>query len=214
MTPDPNPESRNPILITGVAGLVGSHLAENLLAQGRTVVGIDNFNDYYSVEQKRDNVAGFKDHERFTLYETDIRDASAAGETPVVFEEPRDEKLPHDLSPLGMFLAADWVVKSVMIGLALASLATWTILLVKGFEVFSAKWRARAGVKRLARADSLGSALGDERSAARWGGPTDADEIAARENRVGAVSEPEEEEDRPDIGLETLRGIEHDVYGP
>ena len=98
-------------------------------------------------------------------------DASAAGETPVVFEEPRDEKLPHDLSPLGMFLAADWVVKSVMIGLALASLATWTILLVKGFEVFSAKWRARAGVKRLARADSLRSALGDERSAARWGGP-------------------------------------------
>lgn len=98
-------------------------------------------------------------------------DAGTGDETPVLFEEPRDEKLPHDLSPLGMFLAADWVVKSVMIGLALASLATWTILLVKGFEVFSAKWRARAGVRRLAKADSLRKALGDERSAARWGGP-------------------------------------------
>ncbi len=52
-------------------------------------------------------------------------------------------------------------------------------------------------------------------AAARWGGPTDADEIAARENRVGAVVEPDEEvEDRPDIGLETQRGIEDDVYGP
>jgi len=67
----------SPVLITGVAGLVGSHLAEVLLAQGRAVVGVDNFNDYYSVQQKRDNVAGFKDHERFTLYETDIRDVDA-----------------------------------------------------------------------------------------------------------------------------------------
>ncbi|MBP0615717.1 tonB-system energizer ExbB [Jiella sp. KSK16Y-1] len=100
--------------------------------------------------------------------------ASAEAVAAVPFVEPRDEKLPHDLSPLGMFLAADWVVKGVMIGLALASLATWTILLVKGFEVFSAKWRARAGVKRLARADSLDAAIGDDKSAARWRGPVGA----------------------------------------
>jgi len=65
------------VVVTGVAGLVGSHLTEVLLAQGRPVVGIDNFNDYYSVQQKRDNVAGFQAHANFTLYETDIRDASA-----------------------------------------------------------------------------------------------------------------------------------------
>ncbi|TFF23319.1 tonB-system energizer ExbB [Jiella endophytica] len=102
-------------------------------------------------------------------------DASAAAgdddASDVVFQEPRDAKLPHDLSPLGMFLAADWVVKGVMIGLALASLATWTILLVKSFEVASAKWRARSGVRRLARSASLGEALGDERAASRWRGP-------------------------------------------
>lgn len=63
------------VLITGVAGLVGSHLAEVLLAQGRQVIGIDNFNDYYSVSQKRSNVSGFKGHEGFMLYEVDIRDA-------------------------------------------------------------------------------------------------------------------------------------------
>ena len=89
----------------------------------------------------------------------------------VDFMETRDEKLPHDLSPIGMFLAADWVVKGVMIGLALASLATWTILLVKGFEVFSAKWRARSGVKRLAGAASLSAAIGDDKAASRWRGP-------------------------------------------
>ena len=100
--------------------------------------------------------------------------AASGNAEPVLFEEPRDTKLPHDLSPWGMFMAADWVVKGVMIALALASLATWTILLVKGFEVFGAKWRARSGVKRLAQAASLKEAIGDERSAARWRGPVGA----------------------------------------
>ena len=43
--------------------------------------------------------------------------------------------LPHDLSPWGMFLQADWVVKSVMILLVLASVATWTVLFAKGWEL-------------------------------------------------------------------------------
>ncbi|MBO0661610.1 tonB-system energizer ExbB [Jiella flava] len=91
-------------------------------------------------------------------------------EPPAAIQTPRDDKLPHDLSPLGMFLAADWVVKGVMIALALASLTTWTILLVKGFEVFAAKWRARAGIKRLTRATSLNEAVGDL-LAKDWRGP-------------------------------------------
>ena len=62
-------------IITGVAGLVGSHLAEMLLAEGAKVVGVDNFNDYYSVDQKRANVANFVDHANFVLCEDDIRDA-------------------------------------------------------------------------------------------------------------------------------------------
>ena len=43
--------------------------------------------------------------------------------------------LPHDLSPWGMFLAADWVVKVVMVGLVIASLLTWTVLLAKSIEL-------------------------------------------------------------------------------
>src|SRR5690554_4797547 len=46
--------------------------------------------------------------------------------------------LPHDLSPWGMFMAADWVVKAVMIGLAFASLVTWTIWLAKTLELATA----------------------------------------------------------------------------
>jgi biopolymer transport protein ExbB len=49
--------------------------------------------------------------------------------------------LPHNLSPWGMFMAADWVVKAVMIGLAFASLVTWTVWLAKSLEVAGAKAR-------------------------------------------------------------------------
>ncbi len=51
--------------------------------------------------------------------------------------------LPKNLSPWGMFMNADWVVKAVMIGLALASLLTWTILLVKSLELHWAVRRER-----------------------------------------------------------------------
>jgi len=43
--------------------------------------------------------------------------------------------LPHNLSPWGMFMQADWIVKSVMIGLFLASIVTWTVLISKEREL-------------------------------------------------------------------------------
>ena len=48
---------------------------------------------------------------------------------------------PHELSPWSMFLSADWVVKAVMIGLAFASLLTWTIFIAKSIELLSMRRR-------------------------------------------------------------------------
>ena len=66
--------------------------------------------------------------------------------------------LPHDLSAWGMFMAADIVVKAVMIGLAFASLVTWTIWLAKAVELAAAKARAQRATRRLQQAGSLDEA--------------------------------------------------------
>jgi biopolymer transport protein ExbB len=61
----------------------------------------------------------------------------------------------HDLSPWGMYKNADVVVKAVMIGLALASIITWTIWIAKGFELMGAKRRLRGEIAALKRSVSL-----------------------------------------------------------
>ena len=63
--------------------------------------------------------------------------------------------LPRDLSPWGMFLNADIIVKAVMVGLALASLVTWTVALAKGLEVLMARRGLRKDLRLLADARSL-----------------------------------------------------------
>ena len=66
--------------------------------------------------------------------------------------------LPADLSPWGMFLAADIVVKAVMVGLVFASIVTWTIWFAKRLEISRASRRARAAFSTLAAATSLDEA--------------------------------------------------------
>jgi len=66
--------------------------------------------------------------------------------------------LPRDLSPWGMFLTAHIVVKAVMIGLALASLVTWTIAFAKALELIAAKRRLRRALDVLAQVSSLAKA--------------------------------------------------------
>jgi UDP-glucuronate 4-epimerase len=62
------------ILVTGAAGFFGSNLTEYLLEKGHKVVGIDNFNEYYSPDVKEYNIREFKDNKSFKLYRTDITD--------------------------------------------------------------------------------------------------------------------------------------------
>jgi biopolymer transport protein ExbB len=84
--------------------------------------------------------------------------AWAQGALPDEAALPGTTLLPRDLSPWGMFLNADIVVKLVMIGLAFASLVTWTVALAKGIEVLAAKRRLRRGLRALAQARSLAEA--------------------------------------------------------
>ena len=63
--------------------------------------------------------------------------------------------LPRNLSPLGMFLAADWIVKAVMLGLAFASLVTWTVWLAKSLELMAANRRAKAALAALGASRTL-----------------------------------------------------------
>jgi biopolymer transport protein ExbB len=103
--------------------------------------------------------------------------------------------LPHDLSPWGMFMAADIVVKAVMVGLAFASVVTWTIWLAKALELAAAKARAGRAARQLGEAASLdhaADAIAGRRGKAR--GPV-ADLVRA------ALSERERSHDLGEEGV-------------
>ena len=70
----------------------------------------------------------------------------SAGEQPIGMS-----LLPRDLSPWGMFMSADIVVKAVMVGLVVASVVTWTVWLAKTIELMKARRQVRAAL------DALGS---------------------------------------------------------
>ena len=85
--------------------------------------------------------------------------ALAAIATPAMAQAP-NPLLPRNLSPWGMFLNADIVVKAVMIGLALASLLTWTVWLAKTIELGAAQRVARRRLKMLEGASLDAAARG------------------------------------------------------
>jgi UDP-glucuronate 4-epimerase len=63
------------ILLTGAAGFIGSHLGEKLLADGHAVVGLDNFDPYYSPARKRRNLRAALAHEAYRFIEGNFADA-------------------------------------------------------------------------------------------------------------------------------------------
>jgi len=59
-------------LVTGVAGFIGSHIAETLVNKGNYVVGIDSFTDYYDEKIKQENLSSLTQDKRFRLVKKDI----------------------------------------------------------------------------------------------------------------------------------------------
>ncbi len=123
---------------------------------------------------------------------------------PALADAP-NQLLPRNLSPWGMFLNADIVVKAVIVGLAIASLVTWTVWLAKTIELRSARRRALRRIAVLERGASLGEAVRDcgdardavaqlisstAREAALSGGPIDdgfKERVGLRLERVEAA---------------------------
>jgi biopolymer transport protein ExbB len=84
--------------------------------------------------------------------------APAAIDQPVGQTSVSRTQLPQDLSPWGMFQDADRLVKGVLIGLALASLVTWTVYIAKTFELRTARREVRDGLRILTKAATLAQA--------------------------------------------------------
>ncbi len=80
------------VLITGGAGFIGSKIARSLIDRGDHVVLIDNFNDYYDPQIKRDRVATILSDNKHTMYEGDIRDEKLVAE---IFKNEKIEKVVH-----------------------------------------------------------------------------------------------------------------------
>jgi UDP-glucuronate 4-epimerase len=74
------------VLVTGVAGFIGHHLALRLLARGDSVVGIDNLNDYYDVKLKENRLKRFPANAKFSFRKLDITDRAAVQ---ALFEEQK-----------------------------------------------------------------------------------------------------------------------------
>lgn len=71
------------ILLTGVAGFIGYHVAEALLARGEAVIGVDNVNAYYDVRLKEARLARLEGRQGFSFYRCDLADRAAMTELAV-----------------------------------------------------------------------------------------------------------------------------------
>lgn len=80
------------ILITGGAGFIGSNLAKKLMDRGDKVVIIDNFNDYYDPQLKRDRIKKYLKGYNFKLYKGDIRDVKLLDK---IFKTEKIDKVMH-----------------------------------------------------------------------------------------------------------------------
>ena len=80
------------LLVTGVAGFIGMHVAERLLARSDRVVGIDNLNDYYDPALKTDRLARLTGHAGFRFAPTDLADRAAMA---TLFAQEKFDRVVH-----------------------------------------------------------------------------------------------------------------------
>ena len=87
------------VLVTGVAGFIGFHVARSLLERGDTIVGIDNLNPYYDVQLKEARLALLTSHEQFRFIQLDLADRNGMSE---LFARQRPERVVHLAAQAGV----------------------------------------------------------------------------------------------------------------
>ncbi len=87
------------ILVTGAAGFIGFHTAKQLLERGDTVVGLDNFNDYYDVDLKNSRAAILNDYPNFKMVRLDLNDRDGIEK---LFNDEGFEKVIHLAAQAGV----------------------------------------------------------------------------------------------------------------
>ena len=86
-------------LVTGGGGFIGIHLVQQLLERGDTVVGLDNFNDYYDVNLKEARAAILDDYENFSMVRIDLADRDAME---ALFAQEKFDKVIHLAAQAGV----------------------------------------------------------------------------------------------------------------
>ena len=87
------------ILVTGAAGFIGFHAAKQLLERGDTVIGLDNFNDYYDVGLKDSRAAILDDYASFKMVRLDLTDRDGIEN---LFKDEGFEKVIHLAAQAGV----------------------------------------------------------------------------------------------------------------
>jgi UDP-glucuronate 4-epimerase len=87
------------LLVTGVAGFIGLHTTLRLLAAGHEVVGVDNLNDYYDPQLKRDRLGHLLVHPGFRFFHQDIADEKSLAES---FSTAAPERVVHLAAQVGV----------------------------------------------------------------------------------------------------------------
>lgn len=87
------------ILVSGVAGFIGSHVAEKLLKRGDIVIGVDEVNNYYDLKQKEANIEILKKYSNFIFYKKDIGNFE---EIKKIFEKEKPNYVAHIAARAGV----------------------------------------------------------------------------------------------------------------
>jgi len=93
------PKLRDTFLVTGAAGFIGFHVAQELLARGARVVGLDNYNDYYSPDLKRARDHNLRQCANFVSIEGDLADLPGLEK---LFQAHRPQKICHLAAQAGV----------------------------------------------------------------------------------------------------------------